>query len=145
MKLHWLKLRATAHPTEDLDKVGQAMRLLSGLDEDGFAAATEVVPIESSHGGIVHHIETTLSRAREVRAAMAQLVPDPGRYAAEIEARTDEDGVFYMRFGKQDAVQGRITPLQSEDAIQVRCKVEVHPAKRELAVAALQDWADGGL
>ncbi len=138
MRFHWLRLRATAHATEPVEHVRQAMLHLTGLDDETFDAVTEIVPVESHHGGEVFTLETTLKRSRDIRTALARLLPQPG-LAAQVEARTDDDGVFYLRFDKQAAHGAQVVLVQGEDAIQVRLRPEVHPAKRENAVRALQE------
>ena len=138
MRWHWLRLRATAHPTEDVERVRAAVQRLAGLDDEAFAAATEASVMESHHGASITLVETTLHRARDIRAALERLVPERGRLADEVDARTDDDGVFYLRFDKQAASAGAVVPTRGEDAIQVRMKPEVHPAGRDRAVAALR-------
>ncbi len=139
MRCHWLRLRATAHATEDLDKVIDAVHALTGLPEEAFAAATEVTDIESHHGSTVHLVETIVKNQRPIRDVLARLLVEPQRLLRELEARTDEDGIFYLRFDKQDALAGGITPTQGEDAVQVRFKPEVHPASRDRAMDAIRE------
>lgn len=140
-RFHWLRLRASAHPTEDVDRVAQAMRNLTGLEPEPFAAAASRTPIEG-HFGPVTWVEAELTRAREVRQVLDRLLPPDARaaLAGELERRVDDDGVLYLRFGKQAAYHGEVVPTTGEDAVQVRLRVEVHPAGRERAVAALADF-----
>lgn len=139
MRCHWLRLRATAHATEDLDKVIDALHALSGLPEEAFAAATEVTDIESHHGSTVHLVETIIKNQRPIRDALATLLVAPDQLLRELDARTDEDGIFYLRFDKQQALVGAIVPTRGEDAVQVRFKPEVHPASRDKAMAAIRE------
>lgn len=141
MRWHWLRLRATAHPTEDVERVREAVRRLAGLELDRFAAATQETKVESHHGATITLIETTVTRAKEIREALGRLVPEPAVLAGAIEARTDDDGVLYLRFDKQAALGGGVVATVGEDAVQVRLKPEVHPAGRDRSVAALREWA----
>lgn len=143
MRYHWLRLRATAHPTEDLDRVVSAVQHLSGLDDDSFADATEVTPIESHHGGTVHLVECTIKRQRPIRDCLAALVPEAGDLLNEVAARTDHNGTFHVRFDKQAAYQGQTVRKQVEDAVIVQVRPEVHPASQEAAVAAIEAWLHG--
>ncbi len=140
IRYHWLRLRATAHATEDVDLVASAVRHLSGLEPDAFDAACTRTVIEGHFSDVVW-VEAELTRSREVRTALAQLLPDSAagraKLMAELEQRVDDDGVLYLRFEKQAACQGRIVPTRGEDAVQVRLRVEVHPAGRERALATL--------
>ncbi len=140
MRCHWLRLRATAHPTEDLDRVVSAVQHLSGLDDESFADATEVTPIESHHGGTVHLVECTIKRQRPIRDCLAGLLPKEDGLLPEVPARTDHNGTFHVRFDKQAAFEGRTVRKQVEDAVVVQVRPEVHPASQEAAVAAIEAW-----
>lgn len=139
-RFHWLRLRATAHATEDVERVADAVRHLAGLEPEAFEAACTRTVIEG-HFGDVTWVEAELKRAREVRTALERLLPDGAddraRLRDELERRVDDDGVLYLRFEKQAAAQGRVAPTTGEDAVQVRLRVEVHPAGRERALEAL--------
>lgn len=120
------------------------MQHLTGLDVEAFDALTEETQVEAHHGGDVRFFETTVKRSADVRRIVNELtgaVPDLG---VELDARTDDDGVCYLRFGKQDAYQGRTVPTRSDDAVQVRIKPQVHPASREGAIAAMADALANG-
>lgn len=141
---HWLRLRTTCHATEDIAKVRQALRACTGLDAEAFAAATTETSIESHHGGTVVLLETELTRAREIRGALALLSDgDRARLAKEADARTDEDGVVHFRFSKQQAFADALEVTTGDDAVKVALKPEVHPSSRDAAVAAVTSWAAG--
>lgn len=116
------------------------MHQLTGLDEETFQGYSEIIPLESHHGGTVHFIETTITRQRDIRAVLDRIVTDPARLLRELDARMDEDGVIYLRYDKQAALTGDVVATKGDDAIQVRIRPEVHPAKREGAMAAMQAW-----
>ncbi len=142
MRYHWFRLRASAHPTEDVARVADALRFVSGMDAETFDDAVAATDLPSHHGGTVTLLELQATRQRTVRTAVDRLL-DPS-VLEELDARTDDDGTLYVRFDKQAAFQGRLQPTRGEDAVQVRLKPEVHPARRELAVAALDAWLGGG-
>lgn len=137
LRYHWLRLRATCHPTEDLAKVELAMRNAAGMAD----VALKSEPIETHHGGTVHVLEAVLDKSRSVRDALERLLALPGAredLTATVEARTDDDGVFYLRVDKQEAYAGRLALTRGEDAIQLRLKMEHYPATREAALASLR-------
>jgi RNA binding exosome subunit len=143
LRYHWLRLRATAHPTEDLAKVEAALRFVAGVPD----VPVEATAMDTHHGGTVHVLETVLDRSRAVRDVLQRLLGLPGAQAdlaATLDARTDDDGVFYARFDKQEAAHGRLALTRGEDAIQMRLKMETYPATREAALASLQDLVSGG-
>jgi RNA-binding protein len=99
-----------------------------------------ITDLDSHHGGTVRLVEAEVAKARNIRNALQRILDLPGArddLIATLDARTDEDGVFYVRVDKQEAAQGRLVLTRGEDAIQVRLKMEHYPATREAAVALL--------
>jgi RNA binding exosome subunit len=75
-----------------------------------------------------------------VRDALGRILDLPGArddLRATVDARTDDEGVFYVRLDKQEAFAGRLALTRGEDAIQLRLKLETYPATRERALEAL--------
>jgi RNA binding exosome subunit len=139
-RYHWLKLRAVAHPTEELPKVREAVRFVSGLPEEAFALVVADLPMETHHGLTSHVLEATVERSRALRDVLERVLAVPGareRLRATLDARTDEDGLLYVRLDKQAAAQGRLELTQGEDCVQLRLKVEAYPAGRDAALAML--------
>lgn len=113
------------------------MQACTGLDDEGFAKVVEETELDSHHGGRVVLMECLLERAREIRGALDVMWTAPGTLAEEVDARTDDHGVFHWRMGKQAAFQGRMETTRGDDAVQCRLKPEVHPVRRDAAVAAV--------
>ncbi|MFA5944402.1 MAG: RNA-binding domain-containing protein [Candidatus Thermoplasmatota archaeon] len=137
LRYHWIRLRATCHPTEELAKVETAMRHAAGVPD----LAINAEAMETHHGGTIHILEAALDKSRAVRDALGRLLVLPGArddLTATVEARTDDDGVFYVRLDKQEAFAGRLVLTRGEDAIQMRLKMEHYPATREAALASLE-------
>ena len=143
LRYHWIRLRATAHPTEDLAKVEQALRNASGVPD----LAVKAEAMDTHHGGTVHVVEAALEKSRAVRDALGRILDLPGArddLRATVEARTDDEGVFYVRLDKQEAFAGRLALTRGEDAIQLRLKMEHYPATREAALASLNAMLESG-
>lgn len=137
LRYHWLRLRASCHPTEDVSRVEQAVRFVAGLDAD---APLQHTTLDAHHGGQVVLVEAKLDRSRQVRDVLQRIFDLAGArddLLASLEARTDDDGVFYMRVEKQDAYAGRLVPTRGEDCVQLRLKLEHYPASRDAALEAL--------
>lgn len=145
LRYHWIRLRASCHPTEDLAKVEAAVRFVAGQDESTFRA--ELTPIESHHGGTVQLVEATLDKSRAVRDLLQRILDLPGAreaLKASLDSRTDDDGVFYVRVEKQDALAGCLVLTRGDDCIQLRLKLEHYPATRAAALDALARLLDAG-
>lgn len=143
LRYHWLRLRATCHPTEDIDKVGQAMAFVAGAD--GATFQPTVTPLESHHGGTVQLVEHVVDKARAIRDVLQRILDLPGVRGGlrnSLEARTDEDGVFYVRVDKQQALAGVLQVTRGEDCVQLRLKLEHYPATREAALESLRRLLD---
>ena len=136
IRYHWIRLRASCHPTEDLAKITQAVAFVAG--DPGLKPT--VTALESHHGGTVQLVEAVLDKSRAIRDLLGRILALPGArddLAASLDARTDEDGVFYARVDKQDAYAGRLTLTRGEDCVQLRLKLEHYPATRAAALDAL--------
>jgi RNA binding exosome subunit len=143
LRYHWLRLRAACHPTEDLAKVEAALRFVAGVPD----LPVEAAAMDTHHGGTAHVVEAVLDKARFVRGALQRLLDLPGAQAdlaATLEARTDDDGVLYVRVDKQEAARGALALTRGEDAVQLRLRLETYPAGREAALAALRGLVEGG-
>lgn len=143
LRYHWLRLRATCHPTEDLAKVEQAIRAVAGVPD----LKVEATAMDTHHGGTVHVLEAVLDRSRAVRDVLQRMLALPGAredLEATVEARTDDDGVFYARFDKQEAFAGRLALTRGEDAVQLRLRMETYPAGRESSLVALRELLGSG-
>jgi RNA binding exosome subunit len=143
LRYHWIRLRATAHPTEDPAKVEQALRNAAGVPD----LAVKAEPMDTHHGGTVHVVEAAVDKSRAVRDLLGRILDLPGArddLRATVEARTDDEGVFYLRLDKQEAYAGRLTLTRGEDAIQLRLKMEHYPATREAALESLAAMLESG-
>lgn len=136
IRYHWIRLRASCHPTEDLAKVTQAVAFVAGQPD----LQPQVTALDSHHGGTVQLVEAVLDKSRAIRDLLGRVLDLPGARAdltASLEARTDDDGVFYLRVDKQDAHAGKLTLTRGEDCVQLRLKLEHYPATREAALEGL--------
>jgi RNA binding exosome subunit len=143
LRYHWIRLRATAHPTEDLAKVESAVRNAAGVPD----LAVQAEPLETHHGAMGHLVHATIDKSRAVRDALGRILALPGAredLAATLDSRTDDDGVFYLRLDKQEAYAGRLSLTRGEDAVQLRLKMEHYPATREAALESLKAMLDSG-
>ncbi len=141
-RFHWLKLRATAHQTEDPERVGEALRVASGLDAEAFAQALEATAFDSQFGGEVTMMEVNVTRNRAVRDAFEFLFADGAvrdEVVANLEARVDDEGTLYLRLDKQAAYGGTLQPGSGDDTVQVKFRIQTHPVSREAALAQYRE------
>ncbi|MGB1697412.1 MAG: RNA-binding domain-containing protein [Thermoplasmatota archaeon] len=140
-RFHWLRFRTSIHGTEDPERVRAAFHHITGLPD----AEVSETRIESHHGGEVVWLELELTRAADIKAALRRLI-DEGirdRFLRELDARFDDDRVFYFRFNKQRAFAGHFSLDNTSDTIQCRLRVEAHPGTRENGFVALKEHFEG--
>lgn len=137
MRTHWLRLRATALPTEDPERVAAAMVHLAAVEATPVGTA-----LDAHHGGQVVMLDLGLTRQQDVRACLGRLGAVRPALRGDLDDRVDEDGVLYLRFDKQAAAHGLVRLAGGADTIQVRVKPQVHPFSRDGALAVLRAWAD---
>ena len=129
----WVELHALCHATEEEGRVEEAIRFLGGQGEVKAQGA------EGFHGNPIRFLVLRLEREPE-KAAFWDRVATPENVASwrrELAERLDEDGVLHLRFDKQEAYAQRVAAATHADAIDVRAKVKAFPAKRGVALAAL--------
>ncbi|MHB8633950.1 MAG: RNA-binding domain-containing protein [Thermoplasmatota archaeon] len=136
-RFHWLRLRAMAFATEEVERVSHAVAFVAGVEP----GVVQVAPLESHHGQPMQVVEANLPKSRAARAVLERVLALPGAreaLVATLEARVDDDAVFYLRVDKQAAYQGRLELSTGEDCVQCRFRVESYPASRAGAVQALK-------
>lgn len=145
-RFHWVKLRATAHQTEDPARVGEALRVASGLDEEAFEAALEATAFDSQFGGEVTMLEVAVTRNRAIRDCFEFLFAEPAVREAvlgNLDARVDDEGTLYLRLDKQAAYGGTLQPGEGDDTVQVKFRIQTHPVNREAALAQYRELLVG--
>lgn len=141
MDFHWLRLRATVHPTESLEKVRAAIGAVAQLDGEVLEKAVRVTPIDMHHGGVSRLLEVELARNRDCRCVLDKvLAGQEGHVLATLESRVDDDGILYLRLDKQEAYEGRLVLGVFDDPVSVRVKIQVHPSGHARTVAAWAAW-----
>lgn len=118
-----LEISAIAHATEDPSKVENAILFVVPDDLRGKAKFTRRY-LEGHHGNEIITISTKLSdpeRIRQIAIRLGQLLPsmDKRLLAQSLSKHVDGEGNLYLRFDKQQAIQGR---LSSEQVDPIRLK-----------------------
>lgn len=141
MDFHWLRLRATVHPTESFDRVRTALANVAHVEDEGLEERLRTTPIDMHHGGVSQLLELELHRNRDCRRALdAMLAGQAEAVLSTLGDRIDEDGVLYLRLDKQEALAGNLVLGVFDDPVSVRVKVQVHPSGHAQAVAAWTAW-----
>lgn len=128
---HWIRIKAICNATEDEDLIFETMMDLTGLGEDDL-----IVDIsEGQHGNPIIVIDAEMKHNKECISLFCQL----GEHIVEellsqLNERTDDDCVFFIRLSKQQAVQKKYVTAHGGDVISITGKIVSHPARKEIAV-----------
>lgn len=129
---HYVDLRTFCYATEDEKRVEDALR----------AFLPEEFPIdraenEGHHGDRIVVLSARVENADDVRHVLDQLteLDDIDQVRRELDERVTENCELFMRLDKQAASRGRVA---LGNGITLRAKVEAYPAKKEIAVEAVQ-------
>jgi RNA binding exosome subunit len=137
MSLHYLAFRTLVHATESEEKVFEAMRSATSLEE---LSRTEV---QGHHGNAIVILEGEIKRSREIDGFFKRM---DGKALEEIikslDQRVDDDCHIYFRLDKQEAYQGRITLAEHEDFIQVRGTIRSYPKNRDSAISSFRKYLE---
>jgi RNA binding exosome subunit len=130
--------RTFVHATEDEEKVLQAMRFVSGLDEFERNSTT------GHHGNTIIILEGAVREKRNARQFFRTLSLEDIRTLLDtLELRLDDDCFLFARLDKQQAYLGVRSLTTSDDAIAIRAKVESYPKKRENAMRSAHEFLEG--
>ena len=126
------------YPTEDKDKVKKALATVAG-DAD-----TKETDYESYYGPTFTLIQVDTGNQADIRKVLENIIltlkqEDLKEVQETLEERVDDDGVLHLRFEKQDAYEGILTPGVTGDAIKVRIKLAAYPATRENLIASAKE------
>jgi RNA binding exosome subunit len=130
------KFRTYCHATEEEKRVRKALRFVSGVRDKDIKLTIN----RGYHGNEIRILEASLKKGPRLTNFLERMV-EAGifdKVAHEMDARLDDECVFYLRFKKQEAFGGELVLESGEDTIQVRAKVQAFPAKPEKAVEAIK-------
>lgn len=127
--------RALCHATEERERVELAvLNTIGGVE-------LETSRTHGHHGNEILVIEAHAKGSRHAEHLFDRLcTSDMEEILSTIEIRTDESCNLFIRIDKQRAFGGEVTLARDDDAVAVRIKVAVFPAKKPLAVEAVHDF-----
>lgn len=132
---HWVRVKAICYATEDEDLICDTVSKLAGTEE------LEIDISEGLHNNPLTVVDANLSKNKEYATLFGNLGHDVlEKLAGDLDARVDEDCVFYMRLDKQKAVCGEYEPCHGGDVISITAKIMAHPARKEVALKVVTEY-----
>lgn len=137
MSLHYLAFRTLVHATESEEKVSEALRFATSLEE---LSRTE---LQGYYENPIIVLEGEIKKSRKIDGFFNKM---DGQALKEIirslDSRVNDDCQIHFRLDKQEAYQGRIVLAEHEDFIQVRGKIKSYPKSRDSAMGSIREYLD---
>jgi len=136
---HYAILRTTAHSTEDVSRVLDALELF--LPPAG-TYTLDCTNIEGHYGNILLLLQVKMKGSKNMNYFIDLIktrlsAMDLMRLRSELPERVDEECVLHMRFDKQRAFRGEPALATTQDFISVQLKVRVYPASKQKAIETI--------
>ncbi len=136
MTFHYIEVETYCHATEDPVRVREALGNLLGEDTE-----IEEVNTRGYYGNTITVMRRKISGKREIREFFERLPQEIKTSLRDsLGSRTDDDCNLYFRIDKGSAYLEEPELSDGGYVIKFRGKVEVYPAKREKALAVLEEF-----
>ncbi len=146
VKARRLELTTSAHATEDLAKVKQALLNLIPR-EYRENIKIEEVKYEGHYGNPIIRLKVLVKgkKANEIFNYIISNLSESDRNILKVtlKNRVDERGHLYLRISKQDALQGKITLYEGDDVVRIVVTID-YPATLERVGKLLEEAAKSG-
>jgi RNA binding exosome subunit len=135
-KLKEIIYTCSAHDTEDLEKVKQA--ILNLTPEELHSKFEILDTILTGHAGnTIHLLELYVKSNRDIKRTLEYLASkiddlDKEYLFDEFDKRIGEDNCLYLRFNKQDAFKKKITLEEKDNTIKVVIKFVIYKHEPDL-------------
>ncbi|NHJ46289.1 MAG: hypothetical protein FK733_00740 [Asgard group archaeon] len=143
-KVKEITFSCSAHSTEDIEKVKQA---ILNLIPNELRSKVEITDLEllGHAGNIIHLLELLVKSNRNVKASLqylSEIIADLDKefLFEEIEDRIDEENCVYMRFNKQEAFNERIVLDDKDNTIKVVIKFIIYKSEPDQIKNALVEY-----
>ncbi len=133
--IHNIKFRAFVYENESVDEISQA--ILNLLPE----AEIEVEEAEGLLEDKILILTGIVSKKRYTKTFFNKLLEavDLEKLNSDLEQKMDEKGNWFLRFDKIDALDEKLTILDSGDSIHLKIKIAAFPAKKQIAVDKVRE------
>ncbi len=149
--IHNVTLRVFVKPGEDKQAIQEGLQQLSGLNKTAFAdedPKKRVVIKCSAATGFnnekIQICELYLDKQKLCKAFLTNLLSTLSQEQKELiskqrRTRLDEQLHFFLRFKKQELMQGVYELTDSGDCYHVRLSIAAFPSKREIALQVVEE------
>ena len=130
--IHNISYRVFIQATEIEEKVEESLETI-------FAhAKPEIERTEGYYNNPVTILSQKITKKREIKEFIQKLqemeTDDKLKISHDFEKKMDDKGNFFLRFDKQEALNGHWKVVEHGDSIHVRIKIAAYPAKKDVAI-----------
>ena len=131
--IHNIKFRVFVYENENLDDLAQAV--LNILPE----AEIEAEEAEGLTDNKIVILSGVVSKKRFTQTFFNTLLEsvDLKDLTRDLERKIDDNGNWFLRFDKNDAINEKLTIVDSGDAIHLKIKIAAYPARKDIAIEKL--------
>lgn len=135
--IHNIRFREFVYENEDLDELKQA---ILNIFPD---AQIEVEEAEGMTENKILILSGVIDKKRHTKEFFNKLLELDGavldKLVEDLDKKVDESGNLFLRLSKEDAVDEKMTIVDSGDAIHLKIKIAAYPAKKEIAIKKLKE------
>ena len=128
--IHNIRFREFVYESENLDELTQAIYNIFPDAE-----------IESEDKIII--LSGVVDKKRQTKAFFNLLLEldqnQLDKLNNDLERKVDDKGNLFLRLSKEDAVDEKITIVDSGDSIHLKVKIAAYPAKKEIAIKKVRE------
>ena len=131
--IHNIKFRVFVYENENLDDLAQAV--LNILPE----AEIEAEEAEGLTDNKIVILSGVVSKKRFTQTFFNTLLEsvDLKDLTRDLERKIDDNGNWFLRFDKNDAINEKLTIVDSGDAIHLKIKIAAYPGRKDIAIEKL--------
>lgn len=138
-----IKIECSAHATEDVDRVKQAMRTLLPENMREEELEIKVIKLRGHAGNPINLLKLSVEGRRNVKDILTHLATQMANFDKEIlnqelEDRLGEENCLYLRFNKQDAYKEKITLDSGDNTIKLVVKFVIYKTEPGLLRKAIK-------
>ncbi|MDO5849032.1 MAG: RNA-binding protein [Methanobrevibacter sp.] len=135
--IHNIRFREFVYEDEDLDELKQA---ILNIFPD---AEIEVEEAEGMTENKILILSGVIDKKRQTKEFFNKLLELDDeildKLVDDLDRKVDENGNLFLRLSKEDAVDEKMTIVDSGDSIHLKIKIAAYPAKKDVAIKKLKE------
>lgn len=135
--IHNIRFREFVYENEDLDELKQA---IVNIFPD---AEIEIEEAEGLMDNKILILNGVIDKKRHTKEFFNKLLELDSevlnKFINDLDKKVDENGNLFLRLSKEDAIDEKMTIVDSGDAIHLKIKIAAYPAKKDIAIKKIKE------